>query len=136
MSLVKKIKSLCDERKITFAELERQIGISNGQIRRWDTSSPKIETVKKIADYFGTSVDYLLGRTEKKYWELNEKDEKDIAKRLEAIKNDLESSTGLAFDGEPMDELTKELVIAQIENNMRSARIASKQKFTQKKYRN
>lgn len=136
MSLVKKIKSLCDERKITFAELERQIGISNGQIRRWDTSSPKIETVKKIADYFGTSVDYLLGRTEKKYWELNEKDEKDIAKRLEAIKNDLESGTGLAFDGEPMDELTKELVIAQIENNMRSARIASKQKFTPKKYRN
>lgn len=136
MSLVKKIKSLCDERKITFAELERQIGISNGQIRRWDTSSPKIETVKKIADYFGTSVDYLLGRTNKKYWELNEKDEKDIAKRLEAIKNDLESGTGLAFDGEPMDELTKELVIAQIENNMRSARIASKQKFTPKKYRN
>ncbi len=136
MSLVKKIKSLCDERKITFAELERQIGISNGQIRRWDTSSPKIETVKKIADYFGTSVDYLLGRTEKKYWELNEKDEKDIAKRLEAIKNDLESGTGLAFDGEPMDDITKELVIAQIENNMRSARIASKQKFTPKKYRN
>lgn len=136
MSLVKKIKSLCDERKITFAELERQIGISNGQIRRWDTSSPKIETVKKIADYFGTSVDYLLGRTNKKYWELNEKDEKDIAKRLEAIKNDLESGTGLAFDGEPMDDITKELVIAQIENNMRSARIASKQKFTPKKYRN
>ena len=136
MTLVKKIKSLCDERKITFAELERQIGISNGQIRRWDTSSPKIETVKKIADYFGTSVDYLLGRTEKKYWELNEKDEKDIAKRLEAIKNDLESGTGLAFDGEPMDDITKELVIAQIENNMRSARIASKQKFTPKKYRN
>ena len=136
MSLVKKIKSLCDERKITFAELERQIGISNGQIRRWDTSSPKIETVKKIADYFGTSGDYLLGRTNKKYWELNEKDEKDIAKRLEAIKNDLESGTGLAFDGEPMDDITKELVIAQIENNMRSARIASKQKFTPKKYRN
>lgn len=82
------------------------------------------------------STDYLLGRTEKKYWELNEKDEKDIAKRLEAIKNDLESGTGLAFDGEPMDDITKELVIAQIENNMRSARIASKQKFTPKKYRN
>lgn len=135
MSLVDKIKSLCTERKITFAEVEREIGISNGQIRRWNTSSPKIETVKKVADYFNVSTDYLLGRTQNKYWELKDKDDKDIAKRLESIKNDLESGVGLAFDGEPMDDITKELVLAQIENNMRTAKITAKQKFTPKKYR-
>ena len=64
MGLVKKIKILCDEKKLTFAELERTVGISNGQIRRWDNSSPKIENVQKVADYFNVSIDYLLGRTE------------------------------------------------------------------------
>lgn len=64
MGLVKKIKSLCDDKKVTVAELERKSGISNGQIRRWDNSSPKIENIQKVADYFNVSVDYLLGRTD------------------------------------------------------------------------
>lgn len=66
MSLVKRIKTLCDDKKVTFAEVERETGISNGQIRRWDTSSPKSENVGKVADYFKVSVDYLLGRTDVK----------------------------------------------------------------------
>jgi len=64
LGLVKKIKSLCDDKKVTVAELERKSGISNGQIRRWDNSSPKIENIQKVADYFNVSVDYLLGRTD------------------------------------------------------------------------
>ena len=64
LSLVKNIKFLCDEKRLTFAELERNVGISNGQIRRWDNSSPKTENVQKVADYFNVSVDYLLGRTD------------------------------------------------------------------------
>ena len=66
MSLVKRIKSLCDEKKVTFAEVERHTGISNGQIRRWDSSSPKSENLRKVADYFNVSTDYLLERTDKK----------------------------------------------------------------------
>ena len=69
MSLVKRIKYLCDEKKVTFAEVERKAGISNGQIRRWDTSSPKTENLQKVADYFNVSTDYLLGRTDKKNFE-------------------------------------------------------------------
>lgn len=64
MGLVEKIKYLCNAKKTNFAEVERNTGISNGQIRRWNSSSPKIENVKKVADYFDVSVDYLLGRTE------------------------------------------------------------------------
>lgn len=66
MGLVKRIKTLCDSKKTNFAELEREIGISNGQIRRWNDSSPKAENIQKVADYFNVSVDYLLGRTESK----------------------------------------------------------------------
>ncbi len=83
MSLVERIKNLSNERKITFAEVERKVGISNGQIRRWDTSSPKIENLEKIANYFDVSTDYLLGRTDKRcYYDLTEKDELSIQREL------------------------------------------------------
>jgi len=55
---------LADEKRTTFAEIERKTGISNGQIRRWDSSSPKVENLEKVADFLGTSIDYLLDRVD------------------------------------------------------------------------
>lgn len=63
MSLTNRIKQLADEKNVTIAEIERKTGISNGQIRRWDSSSPKIENIQKVADFFDVSTDYLIGRT-------------------------------------------------------------------------
>lgn len=51
-------------KNLTIKRLEGCLGISNGSISKWQTSSPKAETLSKLADYFGVSVDYLLGRTE------------------------------------------------------------------------
>lgn len=46
-------------------ELERAIGLSNGQISKWRTSNPSQKTMQKIADFFHISVDSLLsGRIE------------------------------------------------------------------------
>lgn len=67
MSIVKRIKKLADSRSLTFAELERKLDFSNGQIRRWEKSNPGIDKVEKIADYFNVSTDYLLGRDEIQY---------------------------------------------------------------------
>ncbi len=39
------------------------------------------------------------------------------------------------FDGEVMDDNTRELLKASLENSMRIAKINAKQKFTPKKYR-
>lgn len=46
--------------------LSDQTGISPGNISDWKSgkSFPKAEALLKIADYFGVSVDYLLGRKE------------------------------------------------------------------------
>lgn len=64
MTLISRIKQLAQSKQLTLAQLERNVGISNGQIRRWDTSSPKVENLLKIADYFSVSLDYLMGRTQ------------------------------------------------------------------------
>lgn len=142
VSLVKRIKLLCDERKVTFAEVEREIGISNGQIRRWDNVSPKSETLQKVGDYFDVSIDYLLGRTNKKrYYHLTEKDEKDIQNELQKMIEGLSTSGHAAFDGRTLDELSeeeledRELLLSSLENSLRLAKRVAKQKFTPKKYR-
>lgn len=139
MSLVARIKQLCDEKKMTVAELERKTGISNGQIRKWDKSTPGVDKLKKVADYFDVSTDYLLGRTDKKrYYDLSEKDERDIQKELQKMIEGLSEGGYAAFDGKDIDELdeeTKQYLIESLESTLRFSKIMAKKKFTPKKYR-
>lgn len=57
-----KIVELCKGKGISVAKLEKETGISNGTIARWATSSPTVEKLERVADYFGVTVDSLLGR--------------------------------------------------------------------------
>jgi len=58
--LVEKIKALCEQRGVTIYRLEHDTGIGNGVVAKWKTCSPRVGTLKKVADYFGVSVDELL----------------------------------------------------------------------------
>ena len=55
-----KIEALCKKQGTTFAEVERTVGLGNGAIRRWNENSPRISSLKLVADYFGVTVDELL----------------------------------------------------------------------------
>lgn len=64
-------KKLCDEKGITPTKASTEIGFSKGSVSYWKSkwqqgkdSKPDSYTAAKIADYFGVSVDYLLGRTD------------------------------------------------------------------------
>lgn len=63
-----KIKELRTQRGISQAELGRFVGVERSTICQYEkgTRMPDNNTLIKIADYFGVSVDYLLGRTETK----------------------------------------------------------------------
>lgn len=53
---------LCDEHNIKQTTLARKLGFSSSAVSYWRKGSiPQSDTVKKIADYFGVSVDFLLG---------------------------------------------------------------------------
>lgn len=54
------IRTLCKEKGTTIRAVERDTGLGNGVIARWATSSPRVENVKLVADYFGVTVDELL----------------------------------------------------------------------------
>ena len=60
--LYTRITNLCADNGIPIAKLETDLGFSNALIKKWKrTSSPSIDKVIKIADYFKVSVDYLVG---------------------------------------------------------------------------
>lgn len=150
MTLTKRIKELCTKKKVTFAEIERSIGLSNGQIRRWDKVSPRISTLEKVADYFQVSVDFLLGRTSisnyQKYNEVAEENNStypsvekevacdkrtrqavyiDIEQKIEKLIESLSNNKHVAFsiDSAPMDKETKNLLILSLEHSLKVARM-------------
>lgn len=70
MTLVERIRLVAEQNGTNFKQIEETIGIGNGNIRRWDTSSPRVSTFLKVADLLNVSTDYLLrghefGRVEK-----------------------------------------------------------------------
>lgn len=56
------LQSLCKERGTCFAKVEKSLGFGNGTMQKWNKALPRIDKVKSVADFFGVSVDYLLGR--------------------------------------------------------------------------
>lgn len=138
MAVFDRVKGLADSQKISILDLENKLGFGKNSLYRWKTSSPASDKLQKVADYFNVSTDYLLGRTEKKhYYDLTEKDERNIQKELEKMIEDLSNGGALSFskeDGEMSDE-TRQALIISLENSLRIARIEAKKKYTPKKYR-
>ena len=53
--------SLCNQHDIKVTALARKLGISPSAPKRWEEgSTPDLVNAKKIADYFGVSIDYLM----------------------------------------------------------------------------
>lgn len=61
-------QKLLDERGATAYQVSKATGISTGSLTDWKKgrSSPKIENLQKIADYFGVTIDYFYGKVEQK----------------------------------------------------------------------
>ena len=65
-------QKILDEKKLKSSDVSRGTGISNMTLSDWKhgKSKPKMDKMKKIAEYLGVSVDYLMtGKepTESKY---------------------------------------------------------------------
>lgn len=75
MTTVERILDLIQSNNITAAKLTQEANLTNGLITQWKKGlqKPSTDALVKIADYFGVSLDYLLGRTEEK--NANKKDD-------------------------------------------------------------
>lgn len=81
MTLKERIRELANSKGLSLPNLEAELGFGNGTILKWDKSMPNTDKLSKVADYFGVSIDYLLGRYE-------DKTSKDIdIRRIERARN-------------------------------------------------
>ena len=139
MDLKARFKELCKINGVSMNKVESDLNFGKGYISKLGKSTPNASKIRQIADYFDVTVDYLMSGKESSQEievKLTRKDEKDIARRLESTLEELENSQdGLMFSGEPLDDETRELLKASLENSIRIAKINAKQKFTPKKYR-
>lgn len=120
-------------------KLSKATGISTGLISQWKSRAqqPSAAKLQKVADYFDVTVDYLInGDDQEKAPVLTKKDERDISKKMQETLAQLEEQqAGLMFDGEPLDDETKELLALSLKNSLELAKKIAKQKYTPKKYR-
>lgn len=140
--MYKVFETLLSTHGVSAYQVAKATGISTGSLSDWKKgrSSPKADKLQKIADYFGVTVDYLLGNEQKekpaaKSDGLTEKDERDIGKKIEDILGLLKQGDGLTFDGDPLSEDALESIKAAMELGMRTAKLEAKAKYTPKKYR-
>lgn len=87
--MLKNLKSLRKTAGISQKNLAEAIGVSQQSINKYENHNiePDIETLKRLADYFRTSIDYLVGHT-------------DIRRRIEVVHPyDLNERERNAMDG-------------------------------------
>lgn len=63
-SFGQRLKELREHKNVSQKELSEHIQVSTRQLRRYenDDFEPNLSTLKALADYFGVSLDYLVGR--------------------------------------------------------------------------
>ena len=62
MSIADRIQSLRKEKGISQEELAEQVGVSRQAVSKWESeqSSPEVDKIILLSEYFGVTTDYLL----------------------------------------------------------------------------
>lgn len=121
MNVYERVKQLAARRKISIAQLERDLDLSNGSLSKWATAKPNSEPLEKVAGYFDVSTDYLLGRTERMDpWPAStpEEDFDEFLTDEEQIKKAL--SSVMSYSGEPVTDNDREILKGIIEGYLRN----------------
>lgn len=137
MLTYQKIKELCKKKGVTVTGTEKELGFSRGSLCKVETSRPSAEKVQKLADYFGVSTDYLINGNTKNdnNVTLTSKDERDIAKKLKILMDDIRNGSNgpLYYEGEEIDEVSINLLENAFEDAMKQLKIINKVKYNPNK---
>ena len=136
MSTFERIKKLAKDHGESIKQLSTTLGFGESTIYKWKEQEPKGKDLAKVADHYGVTTDYLLGRTDTP--QFTRKDERDVQKILEEMTQGLNNKNELAFlknGGQEIDPEDAELLSASLENVIRQSKLIAKQKFTPKRYR-
>nr|WP_243182469.1 helix-turn-helix transcriptional regulator [Agathobaculum faecis] len=123
---------------VSPSKAAQESGINKSTVTYWKNhteSKPTGQLAEKLCSYFNVSMSELYGDTQKETPPLTAKDERDIARDLERIRQALESEDTIMFDGDPMSDEARDSIMNAIELGLKAAKIKNKEKYTPKKYR-
>lgn len=113
-------------------------------IQKWESgvSEPPLKVVHELAALFNVDVQDLINSDlennstlNPRSSSLNDKDKRDIAKNLEQMMAQLEDSSDLMFDGDPMSDEARESIRQALQMGLEIAKIKNKETYTPKKFR-
>lgn len=131
-----RIKELREKKGIGQKALASDLHVSQPTICDWETGRkvPSSKSASKLADYFGVSLDYLLGR-DADAPALTIRDNRDIAKTMESLREQLLHEDGLMFDGDPLSPEAMESILSAMKLGLEAAKQRNKEKYTPNKYK-
>lgn len=123
---------------VSAYKVSKATGVTQSTLSDWKRgrSTPKSENMKKLSDYFGVSLEYLMTgkEPEDKEPKLKPRDEKDIKNILDNTEQLLKQD-GLMFDGQPASQEAIDSILSAMQIGMEMAKKKNKEKYTPKKYK-
>lgn len=97
MNIGERIAQLRKSRSMSQFQLAKTLNIATSTLGMYETNKrkPNMEMLEKIADFFGVSIDYLLGR------ETTDKPDIDLYKAID---------NAMSFDGKPVTEHDRKMM--------------------------
>lgn len=105
-----RLKELRNSKKLTQEQIANELNIKRSTYAKYETgeNQPDHDTLQNLADFFNVSVDYLLGRTNKKEFHETNQTEYDSLVEINKIIEELGIDSIGFFDVEKWKNLSPE----------------------------
>lgn len=81
--------SLCNEQRESPSAVCKKVGITPATFSGWnDNTIPRQATLMRIADYFGVTVEYLLGSEEEQPKEIMSFEKQQLHKKIDSVSDE------------------------------------------------
>ena len=119
-----RLKSLRKEKKKTQQNLADLLKVRRSTYGEYERGKilPPMDKMKILADYFSVSVDYLVSGKQ----EMEISEEIDVSDNLKRALDHLKKDKNLRFNGKPLNDESRELLISSLENGLKMANIIEK----------
>ena len=133
ISFTDRLIELRKEDRKTQEEMANIINVKRSTYSAYERGQilPPYDKIESIAKYFNVSVDYLMGNTNNKNHDTSSDSTAihDVNQALSELLSELkDKKTPLKVDGFLLDEQSRELLIASIENSFQMGKLISAQK--------
>ena len=132
----KRITMLRKELKLTQAQLAQKLGVGRTTVNGYEQGiiAPPPEKIKMMSEIFDVTTDYIIGKSDDRM--LTVRDNNDIAEKMKDLLQTIElSQNDLTFNGQELDDITRQLLIQSLQNSLEIGKTISKAKYTPNKYR-